>query len=185
MCCTTSRSSTLRPASPSVSATPAPTRAPHRVLTISCAPCVPRVALGARITGVDDTTFSSTGESFSMIVLPQSSSANERTLQSDDVSLAYEFAKKVCHLPPRSCLRRAHCLFRCSRACRCVRSFRATRATTSARVSVCNDPNTIVPCRAALSQLLTIRCNVCDHRGCPRGVPASLRARRGRPPACL
>jgi len=52
------------------------------------------VSLGARITGVDDTTFSSTGESFSMIVLPQSSSANERTLQSDDVSLAYEFAKK-------------------------------------------------------------------------------------------
>ena len=48
------------------------------------------VSLGARITGVDDTTFSSTGDSFSMIVLPNSNSANERTLQSDDVSLAYE-----------------------------------------------------------------------------------------------
>lgn len=52
------------------------------------------VSLGAKITGVDDTTFSSTGDSFSMIVLPHSNSANERTLQSDDVSLAYEFAKK-------------------------------------------------------------------------------------------
>ena len=57
------------------------------MLTISRALCVPCVALGARITGVDDTTFSSTGDSFSMIVLPNSNSANERTLQSDDVSL--------------------------------------------------------------------------------------------------
>jgi len=57
------------------------------------------VSLGAKITGVDDTTFSSTGDSFSMIVLPNSNSANERTLQSDDVSLAYEFAKKFVSLP--------------------------------------------------------------------------------------
>jgi hypothetical protein len=52
------------------------------------------LALGTRITGVDDHTFSSTGESFSMIVLPNSNSANEKKLQADDVSLAYEFAKK-------------------------------------------------------------------------------------------
>jgi len=52
------------------------------------------VSIGARITGVDETTFSSSGDSFSMIVLPNSNSSNERTLQSDDVSLAYEFAKK-------------------------------------------------------------------------------------------
>jgi hypothetical protein len=80
------------------------------------------VALGARITGVDDHTFSSTGESYSMIseshlsqtrvshafprqtyqltlppiaVLPNSNTANTKNLQADNVSLAYEFAKKV------------------------------------------------------------------------------------------
>lgn len=55
-------------------------------------------ALGTRITGVDDCTFSSTGESFSAIVLPNSESNRTKSLQSDDVSLAYEFARKVC--PP-------------------------------------------------------------------------------------
>jgi len=52
------------------------------------------MSLGARITGVDDATFSSTGEAFSSIVLPNSETHRERELQSDDVSLAYEFAKK-------------------------------------------------------------------------------------------
>ena len=56
------------------------------------------VSLGARITGVDDTTFSSTGESFSMIVLPNSNSANERTLQSDDVSLGACLFLLICPL---------------------------------------------------------------------------------------
>jgi hypothetical protein len=61
------------------------------------------VSLGAKITGVDDQTFSSTGEAYSMIVLPKSNSANERLLQADDVSLAYDFAKKfpgVSSVPP-------------------------------------------------------------------------------------
>lgn len=52
------------------------------------------VSLGTRITGVDDCTFSSTGESFSAIVLPNSESNRTKSLQSDDVSLAYEFARK-------------------------------------------------------------------------------------------
>ena len=52
------------------------------------------LALGARITSVDDSTYSSTGEAFSTIVLPRSESTNEKELQSDDVSLAYEFSKK-------------------------------------------------------------------------------------------
>jgi len=52
------------------------------------------MSLGAKITGVDNNTFSSTGEPFSMVVLPNSSSSAERMLQKDDVSLAYEFAKK-------------------------------------------------------------------------------------------
>ena len=45
------------------------------------------LALGTRITGVDDATFSSTGESFSMICLPNSENSTERRLQADDVSL--------------------------------------------------------------------------------------------------
>jgi hypothetical protein len=57
------------------------------------------VSLGAKVSGVDDNTFTATGEAFSMVVLPNSESPHEKTLQSDDVSLAYEFAKKVCYLP--------------------------------------------------------------------------------------
>tara|TARA_B100000287_G_scaffold246053_1_gene231328 strand:- start:480 stop:698 length:219 start_codon:yes stop_codon:yes gene_type:complete len=49
---------------------------------------------GARITGVDDKTYSSTGESFSTILLPKAESTTIKELQSDDVSLAYEFSKK-------------------------------------------------------------------------------------------
>jgi hypothetical protein len=45
------------------------------------------VSLGARITGVDDKTYSSTGESFSAIVLPNSESNATKKLQADDVSL--------------------------------------------------------------------------------------------------
>lgn len=52
------------------------------------------VSLGARISGVDDCTYSSTGESFSTILLPESESIRERELQADDVSLAYEFSRK-------------------------------------------------------------------------------------------
>lgn len=51
-------------------------------------------ALGTRITGVDDCTFSSTGEAFSTIILPKANSTAARELQADDVSLAYEFAGK-------------------------------------------------------------------------------------------
>ena len=52
------------------------------------------IALGVKATGVDDATYSSTGDAYSTILLPESESARERELQSDDVSLAYEFAKK-------------------------------------------------------------------------------------------
>jgi hypothetical protein len=64
------------------------------------------ISLGARITGVDDQTFSSTGEAYSMIVLPEMSSANERVLQQDDVSLAYSFAQKFpgCKYPSQHTL---------------------------------------------------------------------------------
>ena len=52
------------------------------------------LSLGAKITGVDDSTFSATGEAFSTIVLPNAEMSREKQLQADDVSLAYEFSKK-------------------------------------------------------------------------------------------
>lgn len=45
------------------------------------------IALGVKATGVDDATYSSTGDAYSTILLPESESARERELQSDDVSL--------------------------------------------------------------------------------------------------
>ena len=45
------------------------------------------ISLGARITGVDDKTFSVTGDSFSTIVLPNAESTVSTSLQADDVSL--------------------------------------------------------------------------------------------------
>ena len=52
------------------------------------------IALGLRITGVDDQTFSQTGESYSTIALPNANSHTARTLQEDNTDLAYEFARK-------------------------------------------------------------------------------------------
>ena len=53
------------------------------------------IPLGARITGVDDCTFSSNGEAFSTILLPETESQREKLVQSDDTTLTYEFARKV------------------------------------------------------------------------------------------
>ena len=66
------------------------------------------IALGLRITGVDDATFAQTGESYSTIALPNANSHTARTLQEDNTDLAYEFARKFpgytaekCPLPTR------------------------------------------------------------------------------------
>lgn len=53
------------------------------------------VALGARISGVDDCTYSATGEAFSTIVLPHAESTREKVLQADDVALAYELQART------------------------------------------------------------------------------------------
>lgn len=50
------------------------------------------LSLGARISGVDDCTYSATGESFSTIVLPQAESTREKILQADDVALGKPLA---------------------------------------------------------------------------------------------
>ena len=62
----------------------------HRVLSVLffC------TALGVRITGVDDATYSQTGESYSMISMPNADSHMPRVLQEDNTELAYEFARK-------------------------------------------------------------------------------------------
>jgi len=52
------------------------------------------LAVGTTVTGVDDCTYSSTGQPYSMITLPNAESSMERTLQEDDISLAYDFASK-------------------------------------------------------------------------------------------
>lgn len=45
------------------------------------------VSLGARVSGVDDNTYTSMGHAFSMVVLPNCNSPVAQTLQKDDVSL--------------------------------------------------------------------------------------------------
>jgi len=52
------------------------------------------VSTGLRITGVDENTFSSTGEAFSTIVMPKHSSTAPKVLQEDDVAAAYAFAER-------------------------------------------------------------------------------------------
>ena len=52
------------------------------------------IALGVRMTGVDDSCYSQTGESYSMIAMPNADTHMPRTLQEDNTELAYEFARK-------------------------------------------------------------------------------------------
>ena len=52
------------------------------------------LAVGAEISAVDNDCFSSTGKPFSFIALANAESSTEKTLQEDDISLAYEFAQK-------------------------------------------------------------------------------------------
>jgi len=48
------------------------------------------IALGVRIAGVDDATYSQTGEAYSTVALPATDMHTLRTLQEEDTSLAYE-----------------------------------------------------------------------------------------------
>ena len=52
------------------------------------------LAVGTEISACDNDCYSSTGKSFSFISLPNSESSVEKTIQEDDISLAYEFANK-------------------------------------------------------------------------------------------
>ena len=62
------------------------------------------IALGVRLTGVDDKAFSQTGESYSMITMPNADSHTGRVLQEDNTELAYEVLFSVSnysHSPTR------------------------------------------------------------------------------------
>lgn len=89
------------------------------------------VALGTRVSAVDDCTFSAIGEAFSTVVLPRSENATVRTLQADDVSLCYEFSKKF----PVSAMSKPLCTVpkTISDADLRLHVSRATRVTTSRR----------------------------------------------------
>lgn len=74
------------------------------------------IALGIRMTGVDDSCYSQTGESYSMIAMPNADSHNARTLQEDNTELAYE---ALLILEPFTCVHSTDswpCLLRSSRA---------------------------------------------------------------------
>ena len=54
------------------------------------------IALGVRITGVDDATYSQTGESYSMISMPNADSHIPRVLQEDNTELGkYQVLKPL------------------------------------------------------------------------------------------
>ena len=77
-------------------ATPHPPRVPpwqsvvlHKMAVSSQRNTFP-IALGVRIAGVDDATYSQTGEAYSTVALPATDMHTLRTLQEEDTSLAYE-----------------------------------------------------------------------------------------------
>jgi len=53
------------------------------------------VDIGVKITGVDSNTFALTGEAYATVLPAESKSETARKLQADEVSLAYEFSRKV------------------------------------------------------------------------------------------
>ena len=91
--CTRCRCARRRTPTPLVRLAPAPAADfplhHHTFSPLDIAPCS-CAALGVRITGVDDATFSQTGEAYSTIALPATDSHTALTLQEDDTALAYE-----------------------------------------------------------------------------------------------
>ena len=51
------------------------------------------IAIGAKVTGVDEKYYSSIGQPFSMVALPQQKSNASIVLQEEDPSVAYDFAQ--------------------------------------------------------------------------------------------
>ena len=51
-------------------------------------------AIGAKITGVDESTFTRSGKAYSAVFMPKESSHAHRVLQKDNVEVAYDFASR-------------------------------------------------------------------------------------------
>lgn len=51
-------------------------------------------AIGAKITGVDESTFTRSGKAFSAVFMPKEASHSHRVLQKDNVEVAYDFANR-------------------------------------------------------------------------------------------
>ena len=92
------------------------------------------MALGAKISGVDDSTFSSTGEAFSTIVLPHTDQAVNKKLQADDVSLGalcftccctFLVGLVPCFVSCFRILTTLFCAYHCSQPTSSARNFRA------------------------------------------------------------
>ena len=134
------------------------------------------IALGARITGVEEKYYSSVGAPFSMIVLPNQKGMAAVKLQEEDVSVAYDFAK-VHASPEPGATTQTYTPHRpysppLVRVCRS-----ATRATRQ-KISRCAPPpRPTVPAR--LTHTLLRRA---DQRH-PRRPGAPLRPRRSDAPA--
>ncbi len=116
------------------------------------------LALGTKITAVDDCTYAATGEAFSSVLLPQSESTTSQMLQQDDVSLAYEFAKKF--------------VSRARAPCPALRPASALPP----------HPGTLRRDRLSVTCAARLHEREPQREGHPRGVAAPLRAGRGRPP---
>jgi len=52
------------------------------------------ISVGAKITGVDERSFSSIGNAFSMITLPNAKGIGAAELQKEDTAVAYDFARR-------------------------------------------------------------------------------------------
>lgn len=111
------------------------------------------ISLGARISGVDDSTYTSTGEAFSHVILPNSESSSSKKLQADDVSLGgHCFVKTLLHpllthTSPRMCIQPTS-------------SARSSRGT---RLKICPRKVSTVSCSCALRWINTTRSACCSH----------------------
>ena len=80
---------------PFLSFVPCPQSIVLHNMTLSSASSDFSVPIGLKVSGVDNSTFSLTGEAFSAVLGPKTATNTARVMQSDDVALAYEFSRKV------------------------------------------------------------------------------------------
>ncbi len=94
------------------------------------------IALGVRMTGVDDKAFAKTGESYSMITMPNADSHQSRVLQEDNTELVKPLTNSNINTPqtPRMLTEPGHLLCRPT-------SLRASSPATPLRVNAALEPH--------------------------------------------